>query len=142
MVDPVVKLIGDKRLARKFKNMEPKLQKKILRSSLRKAARPIQQAAKQNVPVQSGDLRRSIKIRAAKRSRRTRNQVGIRISTNSGDNLFQGQTFYGGFLEFGTSRIAPVAFMKRAFDETRGQVMAIMREETKTAIREASRRRR
>lgn len=73
------------------------LRNKIIRQELRKAAKlTILPTAKARMPVRTGLLRKSLKIRAIKRSRVN---SGVRVALSSKD--FTGETFYGGFIEYG-----------------------------------------
>lgn len=95
-------ITGDKELDAKFAALTAAVQKKILRQALRPAVKLVQQAAKQIVPVVSGTARASLKVRAAKRSRRNPNRVTI---TTGGDAVsFKGEAFYLSFNEFGFRR--------------------------------------
>lgn len=89
---------GADQLRKKLLALEPRIAKKVVRQAVRPAAKLIQDAAKANVAVDTGKLKRSLKVRSLKRSR---NRIGVQVSTNSTDNLFKGNTFYGGFLEYG-----------------------------------------
>ena len=90
-------LEGAKELDRKLRELPKRLEKKILRTALRAGMRPIHTAAQQNAPVEKGQLKRSIKLRAIKRNRK--GFVGVKIETKGG--FFRGETFYGAFQEFG-----------------------------------------
>jgi HK97 gp10 family phage protein len=57
-----LKIFGVKELQKKFESFPPKLQKKMLRSSMTKAGRVVATAAKARVPVLTGALRKSIKV--------------------------------------------------------------------------------
>ena len=67
---------GDKALIRKLRAIAGKDAKNIIRKASRSALRPIHFAARANVTVESGALRKAIKLRALKRSRR---RVGHQI---------------------------------------------------------------
>lgn len=92
-------ITGHKQLDRKFAALPPKLQKKILRPALRAAAKIVLDQAKANAPVQSGRLKKSLKVKAAKRSRKTKHEVAINVITATG--WFTGEAFYAPFQEFG-----------------------------------------
>lgn len=89
-------LTGDKALNRKLQRLAGPVAKKIVRQAARIAVKPVLSAARNTVPVRSGKLRRAIKIRALPRSR---TRVGVRVTL--GDQEFTGETFYGGFQEWG-----------------------------------------
>lgn len=71
--------------------------KKILRKAMRAGAKVILPAARANAPVgAAGRLRKAIRVRAAKRSRK---YIGMTVTV--GKELFKGDEFYGAFQEFG-----------------------------------------
>lgn len=90
-------LTGDKELDRKFRDLPLKVEKKVLREALRPATKIILEGAKQAAPVGSGQLQKSLRVRAGKRTRK--NVVTMQVVT--GKEFFQGDTFYGAFEEFG-----------------------------------------
>ena len=72
-------------------------------------------ASRQQHRVDSGALRRSIKVRARKRSRR---YIGSLVLI--GVDLEDGR---GTFTEFGTDRLRQTRFVRRAVEERRDQVL-------------------
>ena len=60
-------LTGLKELDEMLKNIEPKLQNKIVRKALRKAVSPLLRQAKATAPKATGNLKKSIKARIQKR---------------------------------------------------------------------------
>lgn len=95
-------LTGDKALDAKFKSLAIGLQKKILREALRPAAKEILDEAVRRAPKRSGALAKSLKVKAAKRSRKTKDRVSFNVITAQG--WFKGETFYAGFQELGWKR--------------------------------------
>lgn len=91
-------LTGSDSLNRKLLELTSAQAKAAIRSAARPALQPTLQAARALCPARDGKLRRSIKIRAIRRSR---TRVGMRLTTSGSDNAFSGQTFYGGFIEWG-----------------------------------------
>ena len=79
---------------------------KFMRKATREAVKEIvMPKVKARVPVETGELESSLKVRALKRSR---TRLGSGVTLKGGDApgefknpLFSGDTFYGGFLEFG-----------------------------------------
>ena len=91
---------GNRDIDRRFQTLPRRVQRKVLRSATRKAAKPVLETAKTLVRMgETRKLKRSLKIRAMKRSRRRPDTVGVRVMT--GKEFFQGETFYGAFQEFG-----------------------------------------
>ena len=130
-----ITLTGDVKLLTKLKRLGNKDQKAAIRKASRAAARPILQKARELAPRRKGALARSLKLRAIKRSR---TRIGVRISTSTLESVFQGKTFYGAFLEFGTKRIAARHFMQRAVDQTKEQAKAIFAAELAKEITAAA----
>lgn len=70
--------------------------KPVMRKAMRAGGKVILPAVKANAPEISGRLKRGIRLRAAKRSRR---YVGITVTSSKG--FFKGDDFYTAFQEFG-----------------------------------------
>lgn len=93
-----VLITGDKQLDRLLKGLPLAAQKKLSRKATRKAAKDIVlPEAKNLVPVDTGDLEESLVVKAMKRSR---GRFGHQVQTK--DGFYQGDQFYGAFIEFGT----------------------------------------
>lgn len=132
-------LSGDNDLDAIFKNLEPKVQKKVLRPALRAAAKIIQTEAKARAPVKSGALRDSIKVRAGARTRK-----GIvRVNVEMGEGNFKGETFYGAFLEYGApghklfgrpNPLPPQPFMRPAFDRKKDEAREVAQQQIASGI--------
>ena len=124
-----IRVLGDQALERKLKRLVPKLQKKILRKAMRKAIRPVLAAAKEKVPVDTGALRDSLKIRAIK-PRRGRFGVGV----VTGKDLFKGDQFYGAFVELGTKKQPARPFLRPALKENEEGAKRTLRREIGTEL--------
>jgi HK97 gp10 family phage protein len=85
-----------------FKDIPLSLQKKGCRKGTRAAAKAVLLAAYKYVPVKTGALRKSLKVRAQKRFRDKRRKDWVGALVQTVDGMFKGDQFYGGFLEFGT----------------------------------------
>lgn len=107
----VLNIEGAKELEKKLLSFEPKLGKKIIRQALRSGAKLILAEAKANVPVDTGALRDSLKVRAM---RKRKHRYGVMVQTSEG--WFKGEQFYGAFVEFGTDKMAAQPFVRPAFD--------------------------
>ena len=129
-----VELRGAKELNDILEQLPAALAKGILRKAMREAARPILKRAKENCPVDSGELRRSLKIRAIKRN--SAGRVGVVVSTDKG--FFKGDTFYGAFLEFGTSRMPARPYIRPAFDTEHANSIRIVGEEIAAGLNKAA----
>jgi HK97 gp10 family phage protein len=137
---------GVKEIKKAFRELEPKLARKVIRQAIRKGLKPVLAAVKRNTPVSSrpgsaaaghapGELRKMVKLRASKK--RKRGVIGLTV--NISDNR-QGKTYYGAFVNFGTKKIKPRHFVEKSYAETKDQAAAIAKREILAGIeREASR---
>ena len=119
---------------RKLSKFPDKLQKKMITKSLRKAAKLIQSSAVGRVAADSGNLKRSIKVKSKKRSRKNAHIVGIRVLTNW--KTYKGDFNPAAFVEFGTQYQAAAPFMRPAGEGSRAQVVAFFRQDLAATIKE------
>lgn len=88
-----INIVGGKELAQFLQQLPLKIEKNIMRAALRAGARVIADEAKQNVPVQYGDLKKSIRTGSnAKKGR-------VEAYAKAGDK----KAWYYRFVEFGTA---------------------------------------
>lgn len=80
------------------------LQAKGARKGTRAAAKVALEMALQLVPVLTGDLERSLKVKAMPRSRRADRKFDVGHMILTGDGFFTGEQYYAGFVEFGTKQ--------------------------------------
>lgn len=132
-----IKMTGFKKLDRQLRKLPGPMAKKALRKGLRAGAKIIQAEAKVRVPKVTGALRKSIRVRAARKRRGT---VGVTVTTGQKDNAFVGDTYYGGMVEFGTSRMTARPFMQPAFDAKKQQALDVIRRVTGVEIEKAAAR--
>ena len=104
-----IEIKGGKELAQFLETLPAKTANKIVRQGLREGAKIIERNIERAAPVgptrtrkgkviEGGRLKRSIKVRAGRRSR---GSISMLVTTSGSDNLFQGDQYYGGFVEFG-----------------------------------------
>lgn len=117
-------LLGVPELHRALKDFDKAVHKKVIRYAVRQAAKPVLDEARRLVPVKTGALRKSLRIRALKRQRK-RTSIGVQVVT--GEEFFKGDTYYGGFLEFGTKRMAPKPFLRPARDRAKDRAIVEFR---------------
>lgn len=100
--DPLVNLVltGDKELDAMFAAMNNTMQKKALRPATRTVSKMVLEQARAEVPEDTGRLLSELQIKAKKRSKRYPHTVGMTVGFR--DDLFKGDTYYAGFMEFGT----------------------------------------
>ena len=91
-----LQLVGDRELIRKLEAIEKRHGKSAIRKGLRAGVKILTAEAKRTAPRRTGALAKAIKTRAGPRSRSS-----ISVATRLGAGFFKGETFYGGFQEFG-----------------------------------------
>jgi HK97 gp10 family phage protein len=101
--DPVqITWVGIIQIERKLAKLGDGMRKKALRPATRQVAHFTRNLAMDYAPHDTGQLERAIKVRAAKRSRAEAKKHQVATNTNTAEDLFQGDEFYAGFMEFGT----------------------------------------
>jgi HK97 gp10 family phage protein len=91
-------LQGDKELAAKLSTLTKSEFKSAVQFGAKKAMAPAQQTARSVAPKNTGKLRRAIRVRVLKRSRK---RVGARVTIGAHESMFKGRTFYAAFQEYG-----------------------------------------
>lgn len=128
-------ITGVEEIDRKLSRFEQSVQKKAIRKATREASKVILEEAKTLVPVDTGALRKSLRVRSLKRSRV---KQGHQVQT--GEGFFKGETFYGGFVEYGTKRMAAREYLRRAMNSKEAETIQKFRTELGVAIDEAGRK--
>ncbi len=98
------KAFGIKELEAKFRKLPLRMQNKILRPSMRAGAKLVHQAAKSAVPKDTGLLRRSIILKAMKRSR---TRIGFVVRTKGREHFGiddKGKWYRPAIIEYGYVR--------------------------------------
>lgn len=136
---------GDKKLNRKLQTLKGPLQKKAVRQASRESLKAhLLPATKRAAPRRSGRLQRAVKVRALPRSRKA---LGARITV--GNQSFQGETFYAGFIEYGRKtgkrgsagrrQVPPNDFMRRTAKRKKQAVLADYKRRMRQKIVELAR---
>jgi HK97 gp10 family phage protein len=108
-----IKVEGLDELRKKLAELPTTIEKKILREELRGATKEIASEVKPLVPVgETGFLSRSIKVRSAKRKKGR-----IAFLAQIGEGAFKGESFYGSFVELGTTDQPAQHFMERGAEK-------------------------
>ena len=113
---------GLKDLQKSLRQFPQNVQKNICTGANRAAAADIAKTAKQNAPVRTGVLKRSIKVKKLRAFKNNPTIVthrviaGGKVKWKSKGESQKGDAFYARFVEFGTSRLAQSPFMRPAFE--------------------------
>lgn len=119
-----MQVLGIPEIDKQLKKLGPQISKKIIRKGMRPAQKIIRDQAKMYCPVDYGDLEDSIKVTAGKR---TRKSINIHVSTSGSDNIFTGDTYYAGFVEWGCPdrpEYPAQPFLRPAFDSKKDEAKA------------------
>ena len=96
----------------------------VLTNSIRKATNLVQRDAKLNVPVDSGNLRRSIQAR-----------------TSTSPQGIQGEVFtnceYAAYVEYGTRNAAAQPYLYPALNQNNQEIDAMIKQDLRNAIQRA-----
>jgi HK97 gp10 family phage protein len=128
----------------------PKAALSPVRRALGKAGKVVQATAKQKVRRKTGTLAENIIVTTYKKP--PEGQIGVKVTVrakakaykSSSRNIrsgkvgldynFYGPLFYGSFLEFGTSHQPAYPYMRPAFEENKGMLPGLIRDELAKAI--------
>lgn len=145
----VVTIEGDRELEREFNELPEKLRRTVFRKAVRASARPVLEAARQNLHALDNPLTdrrstyalaRTLRIRAIKRSRR---KVGVHILTGTREELGippKAKGYWPAALELGhfdhrsNTKVAPRSYLRKALLEKETFVKAIMEVEIRRLI--------
>jgi len=125
-----IEIIGLKELEEKLSNLEEKLSK-ALAEALEEISEKIRDDAKNFAPIDTGALRKSIRI-----EKKGKLQVSIIAGGGGVINPRSGREVdYAGYVEFGTSRMAPQPFMQPALEKNRDEILRIVKEKVLEGFR-------
>lgn len=154
-----VQLEGFEELSRTFNSLARGVQGKIIRPALREGAKIVRDEAARRVPVDTGRLRKSLKVRALKRSRKfvgfqittgTQDELGIKTPKSGKRNYYPFVIEYGGVVggtarkvrigrrtrvvKDGGRRIPARPFLRPAVDANRDRVMLLLAKRLQAGI--------
>jgi len=118
---PVSVKFDVRKLNRKLKTLESKVEKKLTRQALRAGAKIIAKEAKLRAPVDTGELKSKIKVWALKRSRK---RIGVLVGTSAKE--YTGDQFYAAFVEYGTKDMPAKPFMGPAAEAKGPEAAAVV----------------
>lgn len=121
-----ISITGDKELQKKLARLDFALQRTIVRQSARLAMKPVKDRAQSLVPVDSGQLKQSIKVMS--KTRRGISRISVVTGTRPELGIDPDQKgYYPAALEFGYKAlngrfIAPKSFLRKALSDLQESV--------------------
>ncbi len=131
---------GIRRLDRKLRQLEPRLQRKLIGQAMRAGLKVLASAVKSVAPVWHGVLRGAIKVRAIRKRKRGTVRLNVEILATDRTKRTSARTdttvFYPAIVEYGSKKrsLEPNDFMKRAFDSHGHQVKSLTLEHLRAGI--------
>ncbi len=111
-------VIGVEAIDKKLRKLSGAVGKKVVRRSMRKGMKIIAAATKSEVPVDTGLTKKSVQVRALKRSRK-RLGIEVRVSGKVPGLIKTSaagkRTFYPAVVEYGRKGVPGNPFMRRAY---------------------------
>lgn len=137
-----VEFRGGKELEAALSELKKATQKNVARRALRKAAEPIRDRWAELVPVDQGDLKRSIQIGNAIKSFNKAGNRGQTVSQFVGIDESQDRRLhiYGPISEFGSESHPAQPAGRPAFEQTRDIALARLGDDLKSEIDKAAAR--
>jgi len=117
---------GLKELNKALKAFPERVERRILRSAVNAGALVVVKTAKQNVPVDKGDLKKGV-IKRSTKGAKTQGSVKVSVGPST-------EVFYGMFLEFGTSKIPATPWLRPAVDDNANAVITAIRKRLEKRI--------
>jgi len=118
-----IEILGLRELEDKLSGLDVKLTN-ALAEALDEIAEKIRDDAKSFVPVDTGALRKSIRVEK-------KGKLEVRVAAGGGGviNPRTGREVdYAGYVEFGTSRASPQPYMQPALEKNRDEILRVVKE--------------
>lgn len=110
--------IDTKKLLQAMKDLPIRVQKNIMVGATRAGANVVRDEAKRRVPVKFGGLKKS--IGTTRRRSKDRSEVSFGVSPRKGG---KNASFYGRFIELGTSKMSAKPFLRPAAETKVSEVL-------------------
>jgi len=109
-----MKIEGLAELHQVLQGLPAKIERNIMRGALRAGTKIIKDQAVLGVPVDEGNLKKSIRIKTSSK------RGVVRATVAAGKD----EVVYASYVEFGTSKMTPRPFMRPALDSTKEAAIA------------------
>lgn len=130
--------LGDARLQARLKQLDAKVQRKVVRQALRAGAKVVLAATKALVPVDTGALKSGLKLRALKSRRGT---FGIQVQTPTRAQLgipSDAKGYYPAVLEYGAEGHPAKPYLRPALEQARTAATTTIRTAIAQGVEDAA----
>lgn len=118
-----IELEGMQELLNRLESMG-KEGKKIENNALKQAGEVLKEEIQNNAPIDSGNLKENIEMSNIKK-----NKDGSYVQVGTND-----KSWYGKFVEFGTTKMGANPFMSRSFETKKDEVQEIIKDEVRKGL--------
>jgi HK97 gp10 family phage protein len=134
-------LIGGNELIRKLNSLERKARNQIVRKAMRSGAKITQTKIKELVPVRTGALKRTIRVRVPKgKKRRNTYRIGVETGTREQLGIDPADPYYyPAAVEFGHPKAPPHSYMRKGLRMARDKVIRFVSGNIAILLRAAAR---
>ena len=117
-----IRVLGDDKLAKKIAKLDRVAAGKIVRPGMRAAAQMVLPYVKAAVPEKTGNLKRSIKVKADKRKWARSKATGVNIQTGTREQLgiaADDKYYYPAAVEYGHGNVPARSYLRGPMDQHR-----------------------
>lgn len=120
------RLIGGDDLRRKLETLQPKVFKRVLSGAGRKATKPVILQSRQDVPVESGQLRKSLGLKV--RTYKATGVMAFIVGARSGHRIIwkgrpRDPVYYSHLVELGHGTVPPVPFLEPSLTQNESLII-------------------
>jgi len=140
-----ISFLGDRELEKKLRKLgDPRTQASAARSALRDGAKVVLGESQRLVPVRTGRLKESLKVRAfSAGSRKKRGEFGREVRTGTREELGiapDDPGYYPAAVEFGHGNVPPRSYLRAAAQNVKTEALATVRSALWRRIQQEARR--
>ena len=131
---------GARQLSVALKELPDNIGRNVLRRAVSAAAAVVRDQARQNAPVDTGEMKRDIMTKRERTQNNLSARYSVFVRTGKKSRMagakrnVERDSFYWRFVEFGTSKMAAQPFMRPAWQQQQGAAAALIVETLKTEI--------
>lgn len=126
-----LEVYGKNKLMARLANLQSKVLDKAAETSVRQVAVNIRDDAKRVCPVDTGSLRKSIRLQVQARPKKNVHKIGVSAGGYVTNPKSGEKVNYASHVEYGTSRQRPQPFLRPAIERHKKELLKIAGDEIK-----------